>query len=477
MSISIRPRQDGFQNVLSGLNTAGLDRTASTFHNGGSWRRGLERFWASRYSYYDYADIYAGSGIAQKIIDRPADDCLQRGVTIEGDEEGSIYDEYDRLSVYTQMSTAIRWTRLYGGAVILIIVKDGGELWEPLNYNSVEEVVELKVYDITCIKPTERTYSDPFDLVKFGQIEYYDLTPPGVNTFLVHETRMIFMSGEPLPLKQVSRQGINWVGRSVLEGCLDDLSRYDQALQWTIRLLERKQQGIYSMEGLGDLFAQGMDDVVSRRINLVDLVRGNLNSVVVDKNDDYNIENLGLDGVQSVIQEYQTALAASSNIPVVILFGKSTTGLNATGAGDLESYYGMVSHIQQVIAKPCLEKLTAMLYIQSTYTDAIPDKWKIEFNPLWVPSETEIATTNKTNQEANSIEVNTLMTLMNNSIISPEELRRIVVNKYSEYEFVDELPSFEGDVNYAEGVDPADLEVPDDEDVAPGERKPSNVIA
>jgi len=459
-------RNDGFQNVLSGLNTFGLDRTASTTYGGGSWRRGLERYWASRFSYYDYADIYTGNGIAQKIIDRPSDDCFQRGLVIEGDEGGSIYDEYDRLSVYTKMSDAVRWTRLYGGAVILIIVKDGGDFDTPLNYDTIDQIIELKVYDISCIKATDRLYNDILDLTKFGQIEYYDITPPGVGTFRVHETRLIFMSGEPLPLKQAHRHGLSWIGRSILEGCLDDLSRYDQALQWTIRLLERKQQGIYQMEGLGDLFAEQADDQVTKRINLVDLVRGNLNSVVVDSKDNYTIENLGLDGVQSVIQEYQTALSASSNIPVVILFGKSTTGLNATGAGDLESYYGMVSHIQQVIAKPCLEKITALLYIQKTYTDKLPDTWHIVFNPLWAPSEIETATTNKTIQEANNIEVTMLTSLMDNGIISPEELRKIVVNKYTEYEFTDELPSFEGDINYAEGVDTTDLDVPEDEENA-----------
>ena len=453
-------RNDGFQNVLSGLNTTGLDRTSSTFYNGSSWRRGLERFWASRFSYYDYADIYMGNGVAQKIIDRPANDCFQRGVEIEGDEEGSIPDEYDRLSVYTRMSDALRWTRLYGGAAILVIVKDGGELNEPLNYDIIDEIIELKVYDITCIKPTEVLYNDPNDLIKYGQVAIYNVTPPGVATFEVHDSRLIFMSGEPLPLKQAIKAGFNWLGRSVLEGCMDDLSRYDQALQWTIRLLERKQQGIYSMEGLGELFAQQLDDVVSRRINLVDLVRGNLNSVVVDKNDAYTIENLGLDGVQSVIQEYQTALSASSNIPVVILFGKSTTGLNATGAGDLESYYGMVSHIQQVVAKPVLEKITALIYIQRTYPDAIPDTWKICFNPLWAPSEAEQATTNLANQQANAAEVNMLAVLMTNGIVSPEEVRKIIVNKYSEYEFPDEIPSTAGDMNYAENVDPTLMDVP-----------------
>lgn len=447
-------RSDGFTNILSGLN-----RSPSVFQAPG-WQRGLARFWASRYQLWDFADIYAGSGIAQKIIDRPADDCFQRGVEIEGDEDSSIFDEYDRLSVYTRMADAVRWSRLHGGAVILIIAKDGGELDTPLNYDNIDEIVEFKVYDVTSLKTTEYLYGDPNDLVKYGQVEYYDLTPPGVTTFRVHETRLILVPGEPLPLKQVARGGLWFIGRPILEGCLDDLGRYDQALQWTLKLLERKQQGIYGMEGLGELFAQQLDEIVSKRINLVDLVRGNLNSVVVDKNDSYTIENLGLDGVQSVLQEYQTALSASSNIPVTILFGKSTTGLNATGSGDLESYYGMVSHIQQIIAKPVLEKITALLYIQRSFPDKIPDKWKICFNPLWVPTEKEQAETNNFNQTANNTEVTMLLSLMNNNILAPEEVRKIVINKYDEYDFPEELPSIEGDINYAEGVDPADLAIP-----------------
>ena len=455
-------RQDGFQNLLSGLNTVGLDRSATTTYRGNSWRRGLERYWASRFSLYDYGDLYSSSGIAQKIIDRPADDSMQRGVEIEGDEESAIEDEYDRLFVLPRISDAVRWSRLYGGSAILLIVKDGGTFEDPLNFDAIDTVEELQVYALPSIKPTIDVYTidNTDDVNKIGQPIYYDLTPPGVQTFRVHETRLLLMSSDPLPDKFIHRQGLAWAGRSALEGCIDDLSRYDQALQWTIRLLERKQQGIYSMEGLGELFAQEADDVVSKRINLVDMVRGNLNSVVVDKNDSYTIENLGLDGVQSVIQEYQTALAASSNIPVVILFGKSTTGLNATGAGDLESYYGMVSHIQQVIAKPVLEKLTAILYIQRSYTDKLPDTWHIKFNPLWQPTEQEQATTEFQKQQANNVEVTFLLSLMNNGIMSPDEIRKIVVAKYEEYNFPDTVPADAGGVDYAAGIDTTQLNVP-----------------
>jgi len=456
-------RNDGFMNIMSGLGSPGLDRTVSTMFNGGTgWRRGLSRYWSTRFSLYDYSELYLGSGIAQKIIDRPSDDSFQRGVEIENDEDGAIYDEYDRLAVYTRMADAVRWSRLYGGSAILLITDDGGAFDEPLNYDAIGQVIELRVFDLPSIKATDLFYQDTTDLLKYGQVEYYELSPPGINTFRVHETRLLLMGGEPIPQRFMNRQGLQWAGRSVFEGIVDDLGRYEQGYQWSLRLLERKQQGIYKMEGLGQLFAQQADDLVSKRINLVDLVRGNLNSVVVDSADDYNIENLGLDGVQALLQEFQTALSASCGIPVVILFGKSTTGLNATGAGDLESYYGVVSHIQQVIAKPVLEKLTAILYIQHSFAGKIPEKWKLCFNSMWIPSAQEQATTDYNQEQANNLRMTVFTNLMNEQIVSPEEVRKVVVETYDKYEFPDEIPDdVRSSVDYAAGVDPTDLQVTD----------------
>jgi uncharacterized protein len=93
----------------------------------------------------------------------------------------------------------------------------------------------------------------------------------------------------------------------------------------------------------------------------------------------------------------------------------------------------------------------------------IPDEWKLIFNPLWSPSEKEQADTNFVNQQANAAEVAMLNTLLMNSIISPEELRKIIVNKYGEYGFSDTLPSTGEDINYAEGVDVTDLQASEED--------------
>jgi phage-related protein (TIGR01555 family) len=350
------------------------------------------------------------------------------------------------------MANGLRWARLYGGSAILILAKDGGDFSVPLNLNNLDVVEELRILDLTSIKATDRYYTDP-TLINFGQLEYYNIQPPGRQSFDVHESRLIPISGDPMPITFTNQNQISWAGKSALEGCVNDIARYEQALEWSLRLLERKQQGIYNMAGLGEMVANGDELTAVKRINMVDMVRSNLNSIMIDKEDTYSIENLGLDGLENLINEYQIAISAASNIQIPILFGKSTTGLNATGSGDLEAYYGMVKHLQTSIAYPVLEKLTSILWLQTSLKGPIPDEWHVEFNPLWVPTEQEQANTDNLKANANNTEVTMLITLMTNGILDPEEVRKIVVNKYAEYGFPDTLPSSGEDINYAEMVD------------------------
>jgi uncharacterized protein len=453
-------RFDGFMNVLSGLGS-GMDRTMATQQT----YSGLSRF-GNRYSHLDLADLYLTNGLAQKIVDRPSDDSVQKGVDIEGDEDDLMNDEYDRLQVLAKMANALRWSRLFGGAVFILIAKDGKDLHEPLDLNNLDSIEEIRVYDVTAIRGTDRYYENVTDPTTYGKMEFYELIPPGVASVIIHETRIITIGGEAIPTRYTFANNavarLSWVGRSILESCAPDIIRYQQGLEWSLRLLERKQQAVYNMSGLGEMFQAGDDLAVQKRINLVDMVRGNLNSVVVDKEDTYSILSGPMDGIDSILKEYQTALSASSNIPLMILFGEHAKGLGSTGAGNLESYYGMVAHIQSVIARPALEKLTSILWLQRSLAGKIPDKWKICFNPLWIATDLENSQTDLNKAQANATEVSMLVSLMTEQILAPEEIRTIVIDKYSDYDFPDGLPSIEGDLGYAQGVDNTLMDVPND---------------
>ena len=439
-------RHDGWSNVLGGegrwLPEKPLAGDNKLFHN-------MTRYWQTTAGQSDHEALYNASGIASVIIDRPADECFSKRVEIEGDDEELMNDEFDRLSVPATFADAVRWSRLFGSAAILMMVKDGGGWEDELNVDTIDTVEDLIVYDCRYIKPTNRLYSDVTN-PKFGQPEWYEIKPPGGTAFYCHETRMIPFSGDPLPKANTAKASLPWWhGKSALSSCADDIARLMNAYYWTVKLLERKQQGIYKMEGLGDLFAQEMDGIVTKRINLVDTVRNILTSIVVDSKDEYTVLNLGLDNLDSVIGELQIAVCASSKFPSVILFGKSSTSLNATGAGELELYYGMVNLLRTKIAAPALERLTSVLWMQRSLKSKIPENWKIVFQPIWMPSAKEQADTKFVEAQARSAEVTMLVSLMDAMIITPEELRKILSKKYLDYDLPETVSIDMNDARYA----------------------------
>ena len=444
-----RARRDGFVDMLGGF---GRYWPATPIPGDNKLYANMTRYWQNKFFNDDVTDLYKFNGIAATIIDRPSDDCFARGVVIENDEDELIKGEYDRLSVLQTMADALRWARLFGASAILIIAQDGGTLTDPLDLDSLETIEDLKVYDVRHIKPTDKLYTDPTDPM-FGKPEYFEIYPPGAETFEVHETRLIPFSGDPLPNDPQTKINVWWLGRPVLDVCKESIRRLTQAYEWTVKLLERKQQGIYKMHGLGDLVAQDMEMIIQKRINNVDYARNNLNSVVVDAEDDYDIKNLGLDNLQNVIGELQIAVCADSRFPSVILFGKSATSLNTTGAGELENYYGMIGLIRARICKPALEHLTAMLWLQKQLAVKVPDKWQITFEPLWVPDDKTQAETKFKEAQAKDMEVTMLIKLMDAGLLLPEEVRHIVVDRYSEYDFpADTLGRDNRNKQYAQSV-------------------------
>ena len=446
-------RLDGYMNLL-----------ASRGHYGGVPYGPQNRMYSNMDRYWNitgdtYEELYLSRGVATTIIDRPADDCFANGFGIEGDDDDLMEDELDRLSVSSKFADAVRWARLFGASAVAILAKDGGSWDTPLNLDSLDTVEDLQIYDVRHIQPTDRLYTDPTS-PKFGKPEWFKISPPGGTPFDIHDLRLIPFSGDPIPISSRNQSTVWWYGKPILQSCVIDIERLEAAWKWALKLLERKQQGIYKMEGLGELFAQNLDGLVSKRVDLVDTVRGNLNSVVVDALDEYRIENLGLDNVQNVIIEYEVAVCASSRMPNVILFGKSTTGLNNTGSGDLSNYYGMIGLIQSRIAQPALEQLISILWLQKGLKSSIPDTWQIEWEPLWEPSAQEQAQANLTEAQAKNTEITALIQLLNAGVLLPEEIRKIVANKYEEYQLDDSLDSLGGDEVYAQSVGGGDTTEP-----------------
>lgn len=375
------------------------------------------------------ADLYELDGLAARIVDLPADDATARGVTIEGDDDERIAAEYDRLNILAVLSDGARWARLLGGAALVLVVDDGRTLSEPLNETGLKQIAEIAVFDITQISSSgQPTYNDATK-PNYGLPQSYMVTLTGRNAqFRVHESRLIGIGGDPRSPSQRHNLRLPWQGRSALAGCSADLRRYREGLRLSVEMLDRKQQPVFGMTGMGEVLGDAGPEamtLVQQRVDMVDTARGLRNTVAIDAEDSYEMRDLNLSGVEKQIDEYKTALASSSGFPVTVLFGQSSTGLNATGSGDLEGYYKLVSRVQSRQIRPALERLTALIVKQKDYlaAGAAPEEWRVSFNPLWEPTVKEQAEANANDALADLRRAQTRQTDLNTGTVSEPEMR------------------------------------------------------
>ena len=73
--------------------------------------------------------LYEGNGLFSKIIDTPAEEALKHGfdLNLKSDEVNAfVEDALDDLEWEEKAATAIKWARLYGGALIVMLIDEGG---------------------------------------------------------------------------------------------------------------------------------------------------------------------------------------------------------------------------------------------------------------------------------------------------------------------------------------------------------------
>lgn len=362
--------------------------------------------------------MYAEGGLPARVVDLPADDAVKGGMQIDGDDDGIVAAEMDRLNVPAALADAVRWARLDGGGAILLIAGDGRLLPDPLDVDRLDAIKELRVVSINDVS-VDRTYQDPTQ-DNFGQPERYRVSVRGAGAqVLVHESRLIEVPGDPVP-PAMRLDSIPWRGRPVVTRPYRRIRSYTESLDLAREILRRKQQAIHKMEGLADAIAADQEALIQRRIAMVDRARGVLNGVAVDSEDDYTIQDSQLTGINLLIQEMQVAVAAESGIPVTLLFGRSPGGQNATGDADFEGYYNGVERIRSRQLKGAAERIISLICAQNTLRDNAPDNWAIQWRPLKQLSEKEVADIDKVKADTLNVTAQAISTAVGTSGLSEQ---------------------------------------------------------
>ncbi|GAB7202396.1 hypothetical protein OS31_40230 [Dickeya oryzae] len=140
---------------------------------------------------------------------------------------GVLEAKFDEFRLWDRLNDVIKWSRLYGGAVGLILIEGQAPL-TPLIPEKIGKgsFKGLSVLDRWMINPqlTRRVKALGPDL---GKPEFYDIvtSAQGLPAWTVHYSRLTRFDGVTLPYQQALTEN-EW-GMSVVERIFDRLTSYD----------------------------------------------------------------------------------------------------------------------------------------------------------------------------------------------------------------------------------------------------------
>jgi uncharacterized protein len=375
---------DGFLNVTAKLGIS-QDNMSSTGHYG------LANFISRNRQELDAA--YRGSWLVGRVVDAIAEDMTKDGVTFFSemlpDEMQKIQSCISDNGVWQSISDAIKWSRLYGGA-LAVILTDGANYEKPLNINQIGKRTfrGLLVLDRWMVMPS---MGDLITEVSkdIGMPKYYQVIPgisslPGMK---IHHSRCLRFDGIRLPHYQKLFENL-W-GLSVVERMLDRLLAFDSATQGAAQLLYKAHLRVISVEGFREALSIGgsTEESVIKQFDWIRRMQTSEGITILDAQDKFDQVSPSFQGIAELIDQFATQISGATNIPIVRLFGQSPAGFS-TGETDLRNYYDDVNKLQENVLRPQLNKLFEVIS-RSVLGDRLPEDFEFEFNPLWTLSDNE----------------------------------------------------------------------------------------
>jgi phage-related protein (TIGR01555 family) len=361
---------DGFTNLVANLGTA-RDKGAA-----GSW-------YHQAATLPEIDALYRGTWLGKKVIDIPVGDMTREWRTFRAEDDvvKRIEAEEKRLQLRAKVAQAIRWAKLYGGAVL--ILSDGAEdPSQPLDVGRVKAGGLKFVHPLTRYQIGYQNIDlDPFS-GSYGDPVLWDVSGMG-RVVQVHNSRVIkFIGAERPPTMGV----IDPWGDSVYDAIRDALMRSDTASAVITALLTEAKIDIISVPDLHThLQTPEGEDRLMRRFNLAAMLKGVNGMLLMGGGEDYTQKTQAFSGIPEVHARLLQEVSGAADIPLTRLLGQSPGGLQSTGESDLRNYYDGISSKQEDILRPALDRIDALL-IPSALGSAKADLWW-EFGELWQLSE------------------------------------------------------------------------------------------
>lgn len=338
-------------------------------------------------NYEDLDSLYAGNGLARRIVNSLVDDSM-RGNFIETKDD-EIKEEFKRLNLIKDIKEACYFSRLFGGAILVAFIDDGQDMDKPLNEKNVNKVVHFKIFDRRWISWYEHELIKNYLSERFGLPEFYYLNSPWHTAdamIKVHHTRCFVLDGVSTTERRRRQQ--NDFGDSVLQSCFENLKQYGLVSEASAEIVQDFIQVIIKINNLDHkMTSKDGGAKLAVRAEALDLSRSSANLIFLDsEKEDYEKKASSVAGLSELWGKFAESMCAATGYPMTRLFGRSPGGLNSTGESDMRNYYDLVSAYRNDEITPLLDWLIKIITLQKTWKGTDKIEWSfsnlVEQTPL-----------------------------------------------------------------------------------------------
>lgn len=380
------PARDAFSNPMARLGAGTPNLLDSTYYP-------MQRLTRN---YQLLNSLYREHWIMRRIIDVIPSDMLKNWITITTEVDPELLKRVDlelrRTQLIEKIKHGLKWGRLYGGAIGIMVIKgQGNNLSEPLDTERMVpgDFCGLLIFDRWNGVEPSMTLVDDITDPEYGMPAYYTVTDTvSGKSVSVHYSRVVRFVGDELPFWEGQSEQL-W-GASVIESVFEELKKRDN-VSWNIaQLTFMASLRVLKMNDLGQMLAASDEASQKELYNTIQAqnwLMSNMGLQVIDAADGIESHQYTFGGLSEVYQQFMMDISGAAQIPATKLFGRSPSGMNATGESDLQNYYEMIGQEQESKLRPILNKILPVLCM--SVFGAVPDDLDFDFDPVSEPSDKE----------------------------------------------------------------------------------------
>lgn len=334
--------------------------------------------------------LYNDSWVFRRCIDKPAQDMIRCGITLQG--TNSKYAEVLRKmkSHRFDFIQLLQWGALFGGSIACILFDnfDDEDYKRPMNIEKARKAKAMRFYVVDRwygVAPSTENVDD-MTSIDYGKPKSYEITFPDGKTKTIHHDYVLRYEHRTAPKLIKNGQLQGW-GYAEGAHILNELSR-DEKLKSSVQsLIDKSLIEVIKMAGMRGIF-MGQDaeneEQLKKRLEMVNWGR-NFNSLTfLDKEDEYQEHGFaGLTGLSNLLEQNMWQISAALEMQGV-LFGDLKQGFsNDTDA--LERYDETINGRCESYLRPIYEKFLGILF----QLENIDEKVEFTFDSLLVKKQDE----------------------------------------------------------------------------------------